>query len=196
MNHPVECRFGTLRGYVVSTENANRGICYCKDCQAFAHFLGGDDNILDENGGTDVIQILGKDIRITEGSEALACMRLTNRGLLRWYTSCCRTPIGNTPPNYKISYISLVHNCLENSGRSLLESFGPVRLRVNTESARCDPKPDSMGVFRTITRFSLMLIAARISGIYRINPFFVNGVPIVTPTILSREELKRVMKHN
>jgi ABC-type molybdate transport system substrate-binding protein len=39
--HPLRCKCGTVRGYVAYGANtANRGVCYCKDCQAFARFLG------------------------------------------------------------------------------------------------------------------------------------------------------------
>lgn len=39
MNHPLQCQCGTLKGYVSPPDMAIRGVCYCKDCQAFAHFL-------------------------------------------------------------------------------------------------------------------------------------------------------------
>lgn len=47
MNHPLRCRCGALQGYVSHPEKASRGVCYCKDCQAFAHFLGTPGDILD-----------------------------------------------------------------------------------------------------------------------------------------------------
>jgi hypothetical protein len=135
MNHPIQCKCGKVRGYVSHAEKADRVVCYCKDCQAFAHFLGAN-GILDEKGGTEVIQTLPRDLNFTEGTEALACMRLTPKGLLRWYTSCCKTPIGITPPNFRISYLGLVHKCLESGGNPLEDSFGPVRMRVNIKSAK------------------------------------------------------------
>ena len=49
MNHPLRCRCGTLRGQVSHPEKVSRGVCYCKDCQAFAHFLGTTDSILQFN---------------------------------------------------------------------------------------------------------------------------------------------------
>jgi hypothetical protein len=39
-------------------------------------------------------------------------MSLGPKGLLRWYADSCRTPIGNTPRNPKLSYVGLVHGCL------------------------------------------------------------------------------------
>ena len=135
MNHALQCRCGTLKGEVAHTEVANRGVCYCKDCQAFARFLGHADEILDESGGTDVVATLASNVTITEGASALACMSLSENGLLRWYARCCNTPIGNTTRNFKLPYVGLVHSCLEKSGTSLDAAFGPVRMRVNTQSA-------------------------------------------------------------
>ena len=92
MNHSLRCRCGTLRGYVSHPEDVNRGVCYCKDCQAFAHFLETADSVLDSAGGTEVIQTTPANVTITQGQSKLACVRLRNKGLLRWYTSCCKTP--------------------------------------------------------------------------------------------------------
>ena len=43
MTHRWHCRCGKLAGEVDVNTTVNRGICYCKDCQAFAYFLGAPD---------------------------------------------------------------------------------------------------------------------------------------------------------
>jgi hypothetical protein len=131
VNHPLHCRCGTLKGYVVHSAGVNRCVCYCRDCQAFAHFLGRPGEILDARGGTDVIQTRPANVIFTQGRDALACMRLTERGLLRWYAACCNTPIGNTLANHRVSFVGLVHSCLEGPGASLDDSFGPIRARAS-----------------------------------------------------------------
>lgn len=195
MNNPLQCRCGTLKGYVSRPEAVNRCVCYCRDCQAFAHFLGRAGEILDAQGGTDVIQTLPANVTFTQGQEALACMRLTERGLLRWYTTCCNTPVGNTLANFRISFVGLVHNCLENTGTSLDDSFGPVRAFVNTKSAKGSVAPSSVSLISVILRFIAMVGPARINGSYKRTPFFSadTGTPIATPKVLSRSELERVM---
>jgi len=45
MKHPLQCQCGTLKGFVDDPQRANRAVCYCNDCQAFAHFLGKSDEI-------------------------------------------------------------------------------------------------------------------------------------------------------
>jgi len=62
-------------------------------------------------------------------------MSLSEKGLLRWYTACCRTAIGNTPRNPKLSYVGLVHSCLAGSPIELDAAFGPAKAAINTASA-------------------------------------------------------------
>jgi hypothetical protein len=190
MNHPLRCRCGTLRGYVSYPERANRGVCYCKDCQAYAHFLGKAEDVLDEMGGTDVIATLPKYLTFTQGTEALACLSLKENGLLRWYASCCSTPIGNTQRDFRVSFVGLVHTCLEDPTTTLESSFGPVRMRVNTKTAKGRPKPMPISTIWAILRFMTSLVRARLDGSYRSTPFFApeQGTPVVRPKVLTTSE--------
>lgn len=194
MTHPIRCSCGKLEGTLAQTHRVNRGICYCADCQAFARYLRRAEQILDRSGGTDIIQTTPKNVTFTDGIEHLACMRLTPNGLLRWYASCCNTPIGNTLANYKLSFVGLVHNCLESAPVSLDEAFGPIRMQVKTRSALGEPKPKPFGLPRGVLRIAGMLLKARLDGSYKRTPFFIPGssTPIVEPKVLSpqaREDL-------
>jgi hypothetical protein len=190
MDHLLHCRCGTLRGSVAGRSKTNRVVCYCSDCQAFAHFLGGAGAILDERGGSDIVQVLPKNIAFSQGTDALACMRLTPKGLLRWYASCCNTPIGNTLATAKLSFIGLLHSCLTPSGTTLDAAFGPVVAWVNTKGARGSPKPRTVGQGRTIGWFLGTALPARFNGDYRRTPFFRidTGAPVVMPRVLSESE--------
>jgi len=198
MNHPLRCRCGTLRGQVSHPEKVSRGVCYCKDCQAFAHFLGTTEDILDERGGTDVMATLPSRVSFTQGVERLACMSLSEKGMLRWYASCCNTPIGNTPRHMKISHVGLVHTCLENPPRTLDAAFGPVRMRVNTQSAQGTSRPKTLPLSTvvSIVKFMGSLLRARLDGSYKRTPFFVpgQGTPIVAPKVLTPGERARLMQ--
>jgi Family of unknown function (DUF6151) len=195
LGHPLQCQCGTIKGSVETLKGANRVICYCRDCQAFAHFLGRQAEILDDRGGSDVIQTLPKHVTISRGIEALACMRLTSKGLLRWYAGCCKTPIGNTLSTPKISFIGLLHSCLTHSDTSLDDAFGPVRAWVNTNGAKGSTKPKVVGRAKTIGWFIRTTLRARIDGDYRHTPLFLTGtqVPIVAPRVLEHIELDKVM---
>src|ERR1700761_8373303 len=92
----LRCRCGQVSGVAsdVTPDSALRVICYCRYCQAFARFLGRPD-ALDAVGGTDIVQLPPGRVKITAGTEAVRCMKLSGK-VFRWYTDCCRTPIGNT----------------------------------------------------------------------------------------------------
>ena len=196
MNHPLRCRCGALRGTVSHPEKASRGVCYCKDCQAYAHFLGKAGDVLDEMGGTDVVATLPKYLSFTQGLEQLACMSLSDKGMFRWYARCCSTAIGNTPRDIKLCHVGLIHTCLEGGSKSLDDSFGPVRMRVNTKFAKGKPEPMPMSTFTAVLRFMTSLLRERLDGSYKTNPFFIfgGGAPIVPPKVLAREERERLMK--
>lgn len=96
-NATLSCRCGEVRGLVasVSPHTVNRVVCYCDDCQAFLHHLGRAE-LLDAHGGTDIIQIAPASLSFVQGEKRIVGLRLGPKGLSRWYTSCCRTPVGNT----------------------------------------------------------------------------------------------------
>jgi hypothetical protein len=167
MQHPLQCRCGTIKGWVSDPQSANRAVCYCRDCQAFARFLGQESETLDAQGGSDIVQTAPKNVTFSQGTGALACMRLTDKGMLRWYAGCCKTPIGNTMENYKISFVGLLHNCLETPGHSLQNSFGAVRTFVNPQGAIGDPKPKASGMGATLWWLAKTIPKARINGDYR-----------------------------
>jgi hypothetical protein len=194
MNHPLRCTCGALKGYVSHPERVNRVVCYCRDCQAFAHYLGRAGEILDAKGGTDVIQTIPANVTFTTGQEVLACMRLTEKGLVRWYAKCCNTPVGNTLADYRISFIGLVHSCLQAGDQSLDDSFGPVRMWSFTKSAKGKVDSHRIAMIAGILRFTGMVARARISGDYKRTPLFSlgTGAPVTIPKILSPSERETV----
>lgn len=194
MQHPLQCRCGTIKGWVSDTRSANRVVCYCKDCQAFARSLGQESETLDAQGGSDVVQTLPKNVTFTQGADALMCLRLTDKGMVRWYAGCCNTPIGNTLENYKISFIGLLHNCLESPGHSLQNSFGAVRTYAYPQGAIGDPKPKPKGMAVTVWWAVRTILKARVNGDYKRTPFFKDGRPIANPRVLSSAERANAMQ--
>lgn len=189
-SHNIRCRCGKIRGVLTPTLPANRCVCYCNDCQAFARHLKALD-ALNDRGGTEIIQVPPSNLTFTRGAEHLACLRLTDTGMLRWYSACCNTPIGNTPANPRVSFVGLIHTCLLGTGQSRRASFGPVTMVVGVKSAIGKDKPPSAGLVTGIAKTMAMIIKARLTGAYRRNPFFnpETGAPIATPTVLSASEL-------
>ena len=172
MNQPIECRCGTFKGYVVDATRANRCVCYCMDCQTFAYFLGRQSEILDRQAGTEVVQTTPANVIFTQGLKSVACMRLAS---------------------LKMSFVGLVHTCLKGSGTNL-EDFGPIRMRVNTQSAKGTIRTSAISTVSGMLRAIGMLTRARLDGSYKDTPFFVSGTgaPIVAPIVLERSERERL----
>jgi hypothetical protein len=193
--HPLQCRCGKVRGHVERPGMATRMTCYCADCQAYAHFLGLPDRMLDAQGGTAIVAVLPGQVRFEQGLDALACMSLSDRGLVRWYASCCNTPIGNTPREFKMPYVGLVDSCLRSDSPSLAESFGEVQMVLGTRSANGEVKATSAGtLFMAMARLMKSVLGARLRGAYKRNPFFdpQTGKPARVPRELSPAERARL----
>ena len=99
MNPTVDlrCRCGEVEGHLedAARDTVNRIVCYCDDCQAYLHHLGRAD-LLDANGGSDIVQVAPASLAYVRGKDRIAGVRLKPKGMFRWYASCCKTPLGNT----------------------------------------------------------------------------------------------------
>jgi hypothetical protein len=117
-------------------------------------------------------------------------MSLSEKGLLRWYTACCRTPIGNTPRAPKLSYVGLVHSCFAGSPIELDAAFGPSKVAINTASANGTVNSTPWSTFRAVLKIMRNVWGSRLSGKYRDNPFFMPGTaePLVAPQVLTATE--------
>jgi hypothetical protein len=78
-----------------SPQTVTRIVCYCDDCQAFLHHLGRSE-LMDSQGGSDIVQIAPASLTFRRGTEQIAAVRLNPKGMFRWYATCCKTPLGNT----------------------------------------------------------------------------------------------------
>jgi hypothetical protein len=189
-SHPLSCRCGAARGQLARPGSALRLVCYCRDCQAFARFLDSPPDMLDAMNGTEVLAVRPGEVSFSQGAERLACMSLSEKGLLRWYASCCRTPIGSTPRDPRESHLGLVHSGLETDEARRADVFGPVRMRVNTQSARGrPPRNEALSFGRALVGHLGGLVWRRLSGSYRVNPFFgPTGKPIALPQTVGAAE--------
>lgn len=189
MMHRIQCKCGALQGHIQGTGTCSRVACYCADCRAFTKFLGCSDDVLDAQGGSEIVQLAQPRVVFSQGKEHLAAVRLSEKGLLRWYADCCKTPIGNTLANPKVSFIGLIRSFLDQS--MIDKDFGRSIAVVNVDSAIGDPKPVPKGLFGVILRFIWIVLPMRISGQYRRSPLFTeSGDPVVSPRVLTAEERK------
>ena len=170
-----------------------RAACYCRDCQAYAHALGNPGQVLDAQGGTDIVATLQQHLRFTEGIETLACLSLTEKGLLRWHASCCNTPIGNTARDPKLSYLGLVHSCLGPNPAALDADFGPSHIAISTQHAKGPVKASRLAFLSGTARIIGTVLWARLTGGWKRSPLFrhPDAQPVVPPRVLSPEELAK-----
>ncbi len=73
-----------------------RLMCYCDDCQRFLEKLGRPE-LLDAYGGTEVVPVYPCEIHIIRGREQLVCNQLSPKGLFRWSSRCCNSPLDLAP---------------------------------------------------------------------------------------------------
>lgn len=194
INVSLECACGKLRGTAlsVSPSGGTRVICYCDDCQAFAHFLGRAD-ILDERGGTDLFQMIPSKVQLSGGTETLGCVRLSDKGMHRWYCTECKTPLGNTA-GPGMPFVGVVHSFMhpDRSGRSRAEVLGPPLARLMTKFATPGPPipASSIATLRAIGRTLRLVGKAWLTRSGFPSPFFdpTTKAPRAVPRVLSVSE--------
>lgn len=167
----------------------NHIVCYCGDCQDFARFLGRP-GVMTEGGGTPLFQMPRSYVAITAGRSELRCVRLSPKGLHRWYAGCCRTPIGNTL-GAAVPFIGLIDACMDFQGdEHARDALLGTPIGVQAKRARSAPPDahDSVPVSylaRALGNFAMWWLTGKGSP----SPFFDSkGEPCVTPQILTKVE--------
>ncbi|OUS31946.1 hypothetical protein A9Q99_01880 [Gammaproteobacteria bacterium 45_16_T64] len=186
----LKCHCGKVQGCIEKTtpKSGIRAVCYCDDCQKFAHFLGDESAVLNEHGGTEVFITAPALVKFTQGEEQLRCMRLTRKGLYRWYTDCCKTPVANVA-SPKIPFVSLIHSMIDDNEKEA--SLGPVIGHVQVKFAK-DTLPNELK--NTGTPYRLLMNSAykvmkwKVTGLQTPSPFFdAGGRPTHKPSILKSD---------
>lgn len=172
----------------------------CDDCQTYAHYLGRSEEILDAHGGTEIFQMRPSQLRLTEGTDNLRCVRLSPKGLMRWYAGCCKTPVGNTLSSAKVPFVGVFHLFMhhEDGGPSRDEILGPLRGKVQGRFSRGEMPADAHRTAPAglILRAGWFLLGGWIRGQQRPSPFFdAAGRCVVEPTILTLEERERLRQN-
>jgi hypothetical protein len=164
-----------------------RATCYCKDCQAYARWLDRP-GVADAQGGTDMVAMNPAAVHITAGSEQIACMSLSGKGILRWYAACCRTPLGNTPRDGRIAYVGVVAMGLS-PAREMDAAFGRKgKTVINSGSARGKVKATPVGFVVGGLRILRRILGARLRRQGPMLFFDGEGQPIRGIEVLSTDE--------
>ncbi|CUH41066.1 hypothetical protein JSE7799_03809 [Jannaschia seosinensis] len=173
------CACGTLRSRITDVSPAayTHIVCHCDDCRSAYTHLGQADP---QRVG--ILQTTQDRIHISQGGEKLRVLRHTSRGALRWYATCCDTPLFFTPLKARLAHVGVNTDRLDDSvsiGKVTAEGFLPSR----------DGKHRHKGAARMVARIASRILAKNLSGEWRDTPFFDKaGAPVVEPRILTREE--------
>ncbi|WP_100636000.1 DUF6151 family protein [Marinomonas sp. ef1] len=184
----LKCACGTVKGKA-TTESAKMGTritCCCDDCQAFAQFLDQEDNVLDQYGGTDIFQIPVSYLTISEGKADVACIRLSSKGMYRWYAKCCNTPIGNTF-GAGGPFIGVIHSFMDNT-QTRDVNLGKSRGHVLTKFAKT-PVPENLKGSSLSINLTMVtkILSWKLKGLNKPSEFFnSHGQPICEPHILDK----------
>jgi hypothetical protein len=183
MQLPLRCKCGTVRGTVaLETGHGMRVVCYCGDCRAFAHAIARSD-VLDANGGSEIYWTTPSRMQLTAGVDQVRCLRLSEKGIFRWYAGCCNTPIANTLGNPGMPFVSLLTGFIDAPDPSAL---GPQHY-VQTERA-LGTLPSHVKPSKIIVRAIINIIGARLRGHHKPNALFPGGKPIAVPRVLASTE--------
>lgn len=187
----LRCRCGEVRGFVAdaSPRTVNRIVCYCDDCQALAHHLGRPD-LLDVHGGSDIVQLAPASLTFVQGQDRIVGLRLTPKGLLRCYASCCHTPVGNTL-SPAIPFVGIVVQAFDGGAQRADAAFGRPVGAIFGKFAIGDPPADSKRMSLPLMwRAIRMVLGWRLSRRAWPHPFFRRDTraPIYPVTVLSQSE--------
>jgi hypothetical protein len=183
----LRCRCGEVRGKVTdaSPRNVNHAICYCDDCQAYLHHLERAD-LLDAHGGTHIVQVAPSALTFDRGLDRVVGVRLSPKGLYRWYASCCKTPVGNTH-GLAIPFVGIVAQAFERPD----DVFGKPAGGVMSKFAIGAP-PEEMTKLnlRLIAHAFRLFLGWRLGGKTWPHPFYdrTSRAPSRPLTVLSRAE--------
>lgn len=185
----LECFCGAVKGklQIVSNTKSFHVHCLCTDCQNFAAILGNEDKILDEYGGSEIFQTYPANIKITEGKTKLSCLQLTEKSLIRWYTSCCKTPVANTMTSAKIPFAGVSVKLMKfASAAEKQKILGPVIVKAFGRSARGKKPADAHDTFPItfMPRILKFMLMGFLGSKSQPSPFFVDGAPVVTPQVV------------
>ncbi len=184
MTLTLRCECGQVAGTVETRQVYVRATCYCHDCQAYARFLGRP-GLTDAEGGTDILAMNPAAVRIASGQEQIACMSLSDKGLLRWYAACCRTPLGNTPRDAKVTYVGICANSLS-PAKAVDDALGPAnRVVLQAKSAKGPVRTTPVAFLLGGLRIARNIVAARLRKQAPSLFFDAGGQPIRAPEVIN-----------
>jgi hypothetical protein len=152
--------------------------------------------LLDAHGGSDLVQVAPAMLSFERGQERIRGLRLTaEKGLYRWYASCCNTPLGNTLKP-AIPFVGIPMQAFVGGSAEVTDAFGPARSAIFGKFAVGTAPPGS-------TRVDVLMLAGvlrrllgwRLGGKSWPNPFFdresrAARYPVTALSVAERDTLR------
>ena len=189
---PFSCTCGRFKAILhdVGPDEGDRLTCYCADCRDFVRVIGRAD-LLDANGGNAVYQTRVAKLEILEGADVLATLHMTEKPTMRWYASCCNTPLFNTLPKAKPPFLSVNTSAFDQA--RVAAALGPSKgdfLAQEAEPPLAHPR--TVSKFKLALGFFPRLFKDLFSGDWRKSPLFdpASLEPMAKPRRVSQEERK------
>lgn len=183
----LACQCGSVEGQLTLDDTTRfHLVCYCCDCQAYAQQLQQADTLLDEHGGTELVQTYPANMQITQGHQHIACMKLSEKGIYRWYTRCCHTPIGNTVRSAKLPFVGIPVAFMRfESASQKKQLLGPIAFKVFAKYGQGQMPEEAYAKVPFV--FLRQTVGFLLNGFWfnkqRPSPFFRDGSPVSTPQV-------------
>ncbi|WBU59167.1 DUF6151 family protein [Paracoccus albus] len=180
----IQCDCGAFKANLTNfpANSPGRLMCYCDDCQHYLEKIDRED-LLDAYGGTEVIPVYPSEISIAQGREQLVCNQLSRKGLYRWSTRCCNSPIGNIKVGFP--WLGIFHSAVRAANPDYAEKLGPVKSRISGRYAKGEPpfKIASKIGFKDMLTVLPFVVKGKLTGKHKNSPLFEadNSTPIVPP---------------
>ena len=174
---PFSCECGAIRGDVLPGHDTHI-LCHCADCRS-AYTL----HDRPDPGVVDILQTAQGRVRITEGADRLAALKLSPKGGgIRVYASCCGVPLAYVIPKPRLALVGMNADRFADPdalGPVEAEAFVPKRGGGQTHK----------GMIPLLRGVATRILSENLSGNWRHSPFFdAAGAPDPAPRIVSRSE--------
>ena len=185
------CQCGAVRGTVAipSPIDGECLVCHCHDCRDFIRLMGKADTMLDDLGGLALFNFRGSRLRLEQGTEKLASLHMTDRPVLRWYASCCDTPMFNSFATSNLPFLDILVPTIRDA--TALSGLRKRQRHLFTKSAT----GDASGLRKTyplamMARTFPRMVREWAGGARKANPLFdpSTGKPVAEPRRVSAKE--------
>jgi hypothetical protein len=181
------CRCGSLAGHLHpgALRHGLRLTCHCNDCHAAERYHSRAHDREEPVRGVALYQTHPDFVHFDTRTEHLAVMRLGPNGLMRWYASCCGTPICNTLAKPTLPFVGVCVNTLDTP-----EALGKVKAEGFLPSRTPGGQPRHRGAARLVYGVFSRMITSLVTGRWRNTPFFDTDTrtPRADPMVLTKSE--------